>query len=190
MKTILITIFIAVFLSSANAQDYIITKDGVKIECDIRRITHKKIYTVDEGDDGVEKKYAANEVTECSFNGNKFIAAKVPAGTYGVRVWSLLKVYVEGEMNLALLSVGYTSKSTSNGTTTLTHDEADVYYVFLKDTPIDSYEKIGITWRKDMAKLGSSCPEFKKKVKAEDYSSWRSSENLSALVSYYNENCN
>jgi hypothetical protein len=137
----------------------------------------------------VEKKYAANEVTECSFNGNKFIAAKVPAGTYGIRVWSLLKVYVEGDMNLALLSVGYTSKSTFNGTTTLTHDEADVFYVFLKDTPIDAYEKIGITWRKDMSKLGDSCPEFKKKVKKEDYSSWNSSENLSALVVLYNENC-
>jgi hypothetical protein len=188
MKLIFILVFIAVFFSSANAQDFIITKEGSKIECDIRRITHKKVFTT--GDDGEEKKYAANELTECYFNGNKFIVAKVPAGTYGVKVWSILKVYVEGDMNLALLSVGYTSKSTFNGTTTATHDEADVFYFFLKGTPNDSYEKIGITWRRDMATLGSSCSEFEKRVKAEDYSSWSSPEILSELVNYFNESCN
>lgn len=190
MKTLLSLSFIIFLFCSAVAseQDYVVTKEGNKIECDIKRITHKKVYTI--GDDGEEKKYAANELTECFFKGVKFIVAKVPAGTYGVRVWSILKVYVEGEMNLALLSVGYTSDRTFNGTTTRTPEQADVYYVFLKDTPIDAYEKIGITWRKDMVKLGEECPEFKKKVKKADYSSWSSSDDLSVLVSFYNENCN
>jgi hypothetical protein len=170
-----------------NAQDYIITKSGNKIECDITRINYKKVYTND--DKGTEQKYAANELSECYFKGNKYIVAKVPAGTYGVKVWCLLKVYVEGDMNLALLSVNYSSKSDFNGTTTYTHDQADIFYVFLKDAPNDSYEKIGFTWRKDMAKLGSSCSEFKNKVKAEDYSSRTSPDNLTVLVNYYNENC-
>ena len=188
MKTIFLILISTFFSASAYTQDYLITKDGNKIECDISRITHKKVYTV--AADGEETKYAANEIKECNFDGIKFIAAKVPAGTYGVRVWSILKVYVEGDMNLALLSVGYTSERNFNGTTTRTPEQADVYYVFLKDTPIDAYEKIGITWRKDMAKLGEGCPEFKKKVKKADYSSWSSSDDLSVLVSFYNENCN
>lgn len=184
MKSIFILILISAFCTSLNAQDYIITKSGKKIECGVKSVDHKKVYT--NGDNGAEVKYDASELSECYFKGTKYIVGEVPAGTYGVRVWCLLKVYVEGDMNLVLLTVKYNTKSEFNGTTTSTAGQAENFFVFLEGAPNNSYEKMGITWRKTLVKMGSSCSQFTIKVKETDSST---SDNLSALVNYYNENC-
>lgn len=185
VKSILVVSLLLIPIwSLSQKSDYIIPHAGDTVFCKIKSIGPKKLFTVDEN--GETTKYKANDLKGCKYKGKQYIVGKVRGSM------CLLKVVLEGDMNLVvhrkMVSTNTTNQTTN--TKTYNHQYIDTYLVFLEGTPNDSFTKLGWVWRNKLAKLGSDCNGFKKKVKAEKWGAWGNENGeITDLVSYFNKNC-